>query len=79
MSECYAAPLPLTTGRHRLMGTLVPRASRRTAVVTVLARLGSLVTLAALLVLGGAVISLIDGAPAGHEVTVTVTFDGTGH
>ena len=48
-------------------------------VITGVARLGSLVTLAALIVLGGAVCGLIDGAPTGPNTTVTVTFDGAGH
>ena len=61
-------------------------------VITGVARLGRLVTLTALIVLGGAVCGLIDGVPtgvdaasaggnasAGHDTTVTVTFDGAGH
>ncbi len=44
--------------------------------VTGVARLGSLITLAALLVLGGAVSGPIGGTPTG--ATVTVTFDGVG-
>jgi hypothetical protein len=49
-------------------------------VITGVARLGSLVTLSALIVLGGAVCGLIDGnPPADHGTTVIVTFDGAGH
>jgi len=44
----------------------------------VVATLGSLVTLSALLVLAGAVGGLVDGVPTGHD-TATVTVDGTGH
>jgi hypothetical protein len=78
MSLPCAAPLPVT-GRHRLAPaptpsgrTIEPRLGRT---VDLVARLGSLVTLAALLVVGGAVVGLIDDAPRG-EPTVTVTFDG---
>jgi hypothetical protein len=55
------------------------RRARTHAVITGVARLGSLVTLCALVVLGGAVCVLVGGLPAGHDTTVTVTFDGAGH
>ena len=47
-------------------------------VMTGVARLGSLVTLAALIVLGSAVCGLIEGPPA-DAATLTVTFDGAAH
>jgi hypothetical protein len=43
------------------------------AALLVLARLGSVVTLAALLVLAATAASLADGAPAGSAPTMTVT------
>lgn len=46
--------------------------------VGIVATLGSLVTLSALLVLAGAVGGLVDGVPTG-PATVTVTFDSPGH
>jgi hypothetical protein len=64
-------------GRHRGSRTA---AARLGLAVDVVAKLGSLVTLSALLVLAGAAAGgLVDGVPTGHGTTVTVTFDGAGH
>lgn len=54
------------TARHRRSPLL--------EVVDVLARVGSVVTLAALLVVGGAVGGLFDGTPVNADATVTATF-----
>jgi hypothetical protein len=79
VSIACAAPL-VDPARHRSVRVSDPRVGRAVAVViTGVARLGSLVTLTALIVLGGAVCGLIDGTPTGHDTTVTVTFDGAGH
>ncbi len=79
MSIACAAPFAVP-GRHRLVRVADPRVGRAAAtVVTGVARLGSLVTLTALIVLGGAVCGLIDATPTGHDTTVTVAFDGAGH
>jgi hypothetical protein len=63
-------------GRHRGSRTA---AARLGLAVDAVAKLGSLVTLSALLVLAGAAGGLVDGVPTGHGTTVTVTFDGAGH
>jgi hypothetical protein len=79
VSIACAAPL-VDPGRHRLVRVDDPRVGRAAAmVITGVARLGSLVTLTALIVLGGAVCGLVDGQPTGADTTVTVTFDGAGH
>ena len=78
MAVPCAAPFPLSariTGRHRLVSARAPRRGvTLDTTVTVVARMGSLITLAALLVLGGAVGGLIDGPPS--NPTLTVTYDG---
>jgi hypothetical protein len=78
MAVPCAAPFPLTAriaGRHRLVGTRAPGRGRALdTTLTVVARMGSLITLAALLVLGGAVGGLLDVPPS--NPTLTVTYDG---
>lgn len=91
--SCCAAPIPTVSipaassvvvvhtatthpGRHRRPQPAYAGLGRT---IDVIARLGSLVTLASLLVLAGAVAGLADGVPAGDSATVTVTFDGGGH
>lgn len=62
--------LALKPARHR-------RSSVRDTLVEtldVIGRLGTVVTLAALLVVGGALGGLLDGSPATSEATVTVTY-----
>jgi hypothetical protein len=62
--------LALKPARHR-------RSSRRDILlqaVDMVGRLGTVVTLAALLVLAGAVGGLLDGSPATSDATVTATF-----
>jgi hypothetical protein len=63
-------------GRHRMSRTATTRTGR---VVDVVARLGTLVTLAALLVLAGVAGGLADGVTPQHDSTVTATFGGAGH
>lgn len=67
MSAMPLAP----TGRHHRSATLRDRALRG---LDVAGRLGTLVTLAALLVVAGAVGGLFDGIPATADTTVTATF-----
>lgn len=62
---------PLTAGRHHRTVSLRERVLRTLDVV---GRLGTLVTLAALLVVAGAVGGLFDGTPATENATVTATF-----
>ncbi len=61
---------PARTARHRRSS------ARYTAlqVVDMVGRLGTVVTLAALLVVAGAVGGLFDGSPVTSDATVTVTF-----
>ncbi len=87
MSQCAAssrcaastvAPADVA-GRRRDPNTLRPRMGRAAAaVLNGVARLGTVVTLCALIVLGGAVCGLIDATPD-RGATTTVTFDGPGH
>ncbi len=61
------------------MSVLAPSTARhrRSPLLNILdtvSRVGSVVTLAALLVVGGAVSGLFDGTPATSEATMTVTF-----
>ena len=58
-------------GRHHRSATLRDRALRA---LDLAGRLGTLVTLAALLVVAGAVGGLFDGTPANANATVTATF-----
>lgn len=69
MSVLALTPAP--TARHRRSPSLRDTAFRT---IDMVGRLGSLVTLAALLVVGGAVGGLFDGSPATSDATVTVTF-----
>jgi hypothetical protein len=62
-------------GRHRREST--PR-SRVGRAVDVVGRVGSLVTLAALMVLAATAGGLVDGMPA-SGAAVTATFDGSGN
>jgi hypothetical protein len=79
VSIACATP-PVDPARHRVVRVSDPREGRTAAmVITGVARLGSLVTLTALIVLGGAVCGLVDGTPTGHDTTVTIPFDGAGH
>lgn len=69
-----SAPLqtaPPATGRHHRTTTPRDRALRA---VDLAGRLGTVVTLAALLVVAGAVGGLFDGTPATENATVTATF-----
>ncbi|GAA3246119.1 hypothetical protein GCM10017691_53890 [Pseudonocardia petroleophila] len=67
MSSSPLAP----AGRHHRTSTARERALRT---LDVAGRLGTLVTLAALLVVAGAVGGLFDGTPATENATVTATF-----
>lgn len=58
-------------GRHHRTDTLRDRVLR---MLDLAGRLGTLVTLAALLVVAGAVGGLFDGTPAQANATVTATF-----
>jgi hypothetical protein len=71
MSASAVASPPATAGRHR-------RSARGPLVVVVdaVGRLGSLVTLAALLVVAGAVGGLADGMPATDGTVTTATLGG---
>jgi hypothetical protein len=69
--SAHVTPAP----RHRRSR---PVSTRLSSAANVLATMGSLVTLSALLVLAGAVGGLVDGVPTGAD-TVTVTFDSAGH
>ncbi|MBW0115970.1 hypothetical protein [Pseudonocardia abyssalis] len=62
----------LTAGRHHR--TTTSRRERALRALDVAGRLGTLVTLAALLVVAGAVGGLFDGTPATENATVTATF-----
>ncbi|HET6259936.1 hypothetical protein [Pseudonocardia sp.] len=62
-------------GRHRRATT--PRTLLGLA-VDVVGRVGSLVTLAALVVLAATAGAMADGMPAGGSATVTATFDRSG-
>jgi len=71
------APAPKTRapearGRHRRTATVWTTAA---VTVNVLAHAGSLVTLAALLVLAATAGGLADGMPAGAAPTVTATYE----
>jgi hypothetical protein len=63
------------TGRHRRQPTARYRVGR---MLDVVGRLGSLVMLAALMVLAATAGGLADGMPATEDAAVTVTFDGSG-
>ena len=65
---------PEPAGRHRREETARSRAGRT---FDVAGRVGSLVTLAAGLVLAGAAAGLVDGMAPGEAPTVTVTFDSS--
>lgn len=71
MSPTPTAPTP--TGRHHRRSTV---RERLVCTVELVGRVGSLVSLAALLVVGGAVGGLFDGAPATADTTMRVTFGG---
>lgn len=75
MPAATAPRLPWTgpAGRHRRASSTGARIGRAAAV---LSRLGSMVTLAALLVLAATVGGLVDGVPVAEDASVTVTFDG---
>lgn len=62
-------------GRHRRATSARMHLGRALDVVS---RLGSLVTLAALVVLAATAGGLVDGMPVSEDATVTVTFDGGG-
>lgn len=62
---------PAPAGRHHRTTTPRDRALRA---LDLAGRLGTVVTLASLLVVGGAVGGLFDGAPATENATVTATF-----
>lgn len=65
--------LPLApAGRHHRSTTHRDRALRA---LDLAGRLGTVVTLVALLVVAGAVGGLFDGTPAGSDATVTATFE----
>ncbi len=81
---CAAPTIPMA--RHRRVGAVAAGSTKTGSTKTQLRRavdvtatLGSLVTLSALVVLAGAVGGLVDGTPTGHDTTVTVTFDRSGH
>ena len=91
MSVCCAGPSPLalstaarpsvsapadTVGRHRRTETTGARIGRAFDLV---AQLGSLVTVAALLVVAGAAAGLVGGISSDHVPTITVTFDHNRH
>jgi hypothetical protein len=82
MPAAVPTPRPATApavdepaGRHRRALTLRSCLAR---VAETTGRLGSAVSLAALLVLAATAGGLADGMPATGEATVTVTFDGNG-